>query len=83
MTERDFIQLSNNKSSTYFMIRGMAMGYEGIAATQPFYVADKTLVIFFDLYDLLPYAYGIPYFPISVYSMMDLLNEDGPLGSML
>ncbi|WP_090396453.1 DUF3298 and DUF4163 domain-containing protein [Natribacillus halophilus] len=57
--------------------------YEGITTEQPFYVADKTLVIYFDLYELMPYVYGIPYFPISVYAIMDLINEDGPLGWIL
>ncbi|MBB6448737.1 hypothetical protein HNR44_000686 [Geomicrobium halophilum] len=57
--------------------------YEGVTPDQPFYVADKTLVIYFDLYELLPYVYGIPYFPISIYSIVDLINEDGPLGWML
>ncbi|MDQ0271404.1 DUF3298 and DUF4163 domain-containing protein [Cytobacillus purgationiresistens] len=57
--------------------------YPGISATQPFYVADKTLVIYFDVYELLPYVYGTIYFPISIYSLQDTIKEDGPLGKLM
>ncbi|QKY68398.1 DUF3298 and DUF4163 domain-containing protein [Lentibacillus sp. CBA3610] len=49
---------------------------------QDFYIADKTLVIYFQLYDITPYVFGFPMFPISVYAIMDIINEDGPLGRM-
>ena len=48
-----------------------------------FYIADKSLIIYYQLYDLAPYAYGITYFPISVYDIQDLIDENGPLGKML
>lgn len=57
--------------------------YPGIAEDQDFYIADKTLVIYFQLYDLVPYAWGFPYFPISVYAIQDIIDEDGPLGAMM
>jgi len=56
--------------------------FETIQADQDFYLADKTLVIFFQLYQLAPYAFGFPFFPISVYDIQDILNEDGPLGRL-
>lgn len=57
--------------------------FHSIAPDQPFYVADRSLVIYFGLYDLAPYAYGFQYFPIPVYAIQDIINEDGPLGPML
>lgn len=57
--------------------------YKGISPSQDFYLADKALVLYFQLYDLVPYAYGFPYFPISVFEIQDILNEDKPLGKML
>ncbi|SFX00704.1 protein of unknown function [Thermoactinomyces sp. DSM 45891] len=57
--------------------------FKSIKPDQDFYIADKSLVIMFPLYELLPYVYGIPYFPISVYSLRDIVNEEGPLGRMM
>jgi len=54
-----------------------------ISTDQPFYISDKVLVLYFALYELTPYAYGFPYFPISVYDIQDIINEQSPLGKML
>lgn len=53
-----------------------------INANQEFYLADRSLVIYFQLYDLAPYAFGFPFFPISVYEIQDIIREDGPLGRL-
>jgi hypothetical protein len=50
---------------------------------QDFYIGDKALVLYYQLYELTPYAYGFPFFPISVYEIQDIIDEKGPLGSML
>ncbi|MFS0861150.1 DUF3298 domain-containing protein [Fredinandcohnia sp. 179-A 10B2 NHS] len=57
-------------------------GFTEIKPNQDFYVADRTLVIYFQLYDLTPYVYGFPFFPISVYDLQDIIREDGPLGRL-
>ncbi|MBD2847762.1 DUF3298 and DUF4163 domain-containing protein [Paenibacillus sp. IB182496] len=54
-----------------------------IRADQDFYIADRALVIYFQLYELTPYVYGFPYFPISSYSVQEIVNEEGPLGPMI
>ena len=54
-----------------------------IRPNQYFYIADKTLVIYFQLYELTPYVFGFPMFPISVYDIQDIIDEDGPLGRMM
>lgn len=48
-----------------------------------FYIADACLIIFFPLYEITPYYYGFPKFPISVYTITDIIDEDGPLGVMM
>lgn len=50
---------------------------------QAFYIADQTLVLYYQLYEITPYYYGIPTFPIPAYQLENLLDEDGPLGRML
>lgn len=57
--------------------------FTGVTPNQDFYIADKALVLYFPLYALVPYAYGFPYFPISVYEIEDIIDENGPLGKML
>lgn len=57
--------------------------FQTIAPDQSFYVADRSLVVYFGLYELAAYVYGFLYFPISVYALQDIINEEGPLGPML
>lgn len=47
-----------------------------------FYIADRTLVLYWPLYAITPYVYGFPYFPIPVFDLSDIVREDGPLGVM-
>lgn len=54
-----------------------------VAADQPFYIADKSLVLYYPLYAITPYYYGLPQFPISVYALESIVDEDGPLGRMI
>ena len=56
--------------------------FKEINPNQDFYIADRCLVIFFQLYEITPYYIGIPYFPISIYELADIINEDGPLERM-
>ena len=56
--------------------------FKEINPDQDFYIADRCLVIFFQLYEITPYYIGIPYFPISIYELADIINEDGLLERM-
>lgn len=56
--------------------------FNAISPDQSFYIADRALVIYFALYELTPYAFGFPYFPISVYEISDIINPNGPLAPM-
>ncbi|WP_018394307.1 DUF3298 and DUF4163 domain-containing protein [Bacillus sp. 37MA] len=53
-----------------------------IQPNQDFYIADKALVIYFQLYEITPYVFGFPMFPISVFDLQDIIDENGPLGRM-
>jgi len=53
-----------------------------IKPNQDFYIADKSLVIYFQLYEITPYYVGLPMFPISVFELENIIKEDGPLGIM-
>lgn len=57
-------------------------GFTTIKPNQDFYIADKALVIYFQLYEITPYVFGFPMFPISVYDIQDIIDENGPLGRM-
>lgn len=50
-----------------------------IRPDQDYYLADKALIIYFELYEITPYYYGFPMFPISIYDLQDIWNENGPL----
>jgi len=55
----------------------------GIKPNQDFYLADKALVLYFQLYELTSYAFGFPSFPISVYEIEDIIDQQSPLGKMI
>lgn len=57
--------------------------FKAIRPDQTFYIADRSLIIYFNLYELAPYVYGFLYFPIPVYDLQDIANDQGPLGPML
>ena len=56
--------------------------FTAIRPNQDFYVADQMIVIYFQLYELTPYAFGFPMFPIPLYELADIMDEDGPLGRL-
>jgi len=54
-------------------------GFKGISDDQDYYVADHTLVIYYQLYELAPYAAGFPYFPIPLYQLSNVIPDNSPL----
>ncbi|WP_274308175.1 RsiV family protein [Solibacillus daqui] len=56
--------------------------FTGIRPDQDFYIADKSLVIYFQLYEITPYVVGLPMFPISVFDLVDIIDEQSPLSRM-
>lgn len=56
--------------------------FKSIRPDQDFYIADRSLVIYFQQYEIAPYVYGLLYFPISIYDLESIVNENGPLQPM-
>lgn len=56
--------------------------FASIRPDQDFYVADKALVVYFQLYEITPYYFGFPMFPISVYSLQSLIPDGSPIAPM-
>lgn len=57
--------------------------FKGIRSDQDFYIADTSLVIYFQLYEITPYVWGFPYFPIPILDLADIIQPDGPLDRMM
>jgi len=57
--------------------------FKGIRSDQDFYIADTSLVIYFQLYEITPYYWGFPYFPIPILDLADIIKPDGPLDRMM
>lgn len=57
--------------------------YPGIQPDQDYYVADKSLVIYFQLYEVAPYYVGFPYAVIPIYDIKDLIVENGLLSKLI
>lgn len=55
---------------------------KGIRDNQDFYIADKSIIVYFQLYEITPYVFGFPMFPISVYELVDIIDENGILGRL-
>ncbi|WOV83290.1 DUF3298 and DUF4163 domain-containing protein [Sporosarcina jeotgali] len=50
-----------------------------IRRDQDFYLADTSLVIYFQLYEITPYVWGFPYFPIALKDIENLVPAESPL----
>ncbi|TQR19351.1 DUF3298 and DUF4163 domain-containing protein [Psychrobacillus vulpis] len=57
--------------------------FSGIRPDQDFYIADHSLVIYFQVYEITPYVYGFPYFPIAIKDIENIVRPDGPLDKLL
>lgn len=57
--------------------------FTSIRPDQDYYVADKAIVVYFQLYEITPYVFGFPMFPISVYSLQDIIPENSPIQPMI
>ena len=57
----------------------LIVGFTAIKPDQDFYIQNRTLMIYFQLYELAPYVYGFVTFPIPTREIEDIIREDGPL----
>lgn len=51
--------------------------YKGIKANQPFFISEEGLNLYFEPYDIAPYAAGFPTFTIPFEEINSILNKDG------
>ncbi|MFZ5986513.1 MAG: DUF3298 domain-containing protein [Bacillota bacterium] len=84
-SESDYVKVLSDIIKTQIKQRDIPIlgEFEGIRPDQDYYIADKALVVYFQLYEITPYAYGFPYFPISVYDIQNIVREGSPLDMML
>jgi hypothetical protein len=54
-----------------------------IKPDQDYYIADKCLVVYFQIYEYTAYVEGFQFFPISVYEIASIIEEESPLGRMI
>jgi hypothetical protein len=52
--------------------------FTSIQPDQPYYLADKCIVLYFPPYEITPYYMGFQYFPINLYLIEELLDENAP-----
>lgn len=57
--------------------------FKGIRPNQDYYIADKSLVIYFQQYEISPYYAGLPYFVIPIYDISEMIVPGGILDRML
>lgn len=54
-----------------------------VAADQGFYLTEEALVIYYQLYEIAPYAYGFPRFEIPLASLRELVAPGSPIDRLL
>ncbi|MEB3102681.1 RsiV family protein [Ferviditalea candida] len=57
-------------------------GFQTIQPDQDFYLAYKSLVLYFQLYQITPYYVGLPMFPISIYDLQSITEDTSPLAAL-
>ncbi|MBB4824333.1 hypothetical protein HNO89_001555 [Sporosarcina luteola] len=57
--------------------------FKTIRPDQDYYLADTSIVIYFQLYEISPYAWGFPYFPIPIKDLEKVIAPDGPLAKLI
>ncbi|KQL32442.1 DUF3298 and DUF4163 domain-containing protein [Psychrobacillus sp. FJAT-21963] len=57
--------------------------FKEIRMDQDFYLADHSIVIYFQVYEITPYVYGFPYFPIAIKDIEEIILAGGPLDKLL
>lgn len=66
-------QIETNPEYSYVF----ADSYKGIEANQPFYVTADALYVYFNPYEISPYAAGFPTFKIPFHQLNEIIDFDG------
>lgn len=78
----DYVKVLSDIIAKQIKEHGDEMGvwpdsYRGIAADQPFFITEKALNLYFEPYEIAPYAAGFPTFTIPFTEIMDIIRTDG------
>ncbi len=81
----DYIMVLNKLISQQFKEQGIPMikEFDGITIQQEFYLTPTDLVIYFQAYEYTPGYVGIPEFKIPYRTIINYINEEGPIGRIL
>ncbi|AFH59966.1 DUF3298 domain-containing protein [Paenibacillus caseinilyticus] len=61
----------------------MIAEFKTITPDQPYYLTDKAIGIYFQLYEYTPYVYGFPTFEIPFAEVKDIIDPQGPIGRLM
>lgn len=56
--------------------------FKGVGPNQDYYLTPEGLVVYYQLYEYTPYAYGFPTFPIPYSEISDIVDPQGPIGRL-
>lgn len=56
--------------------------FKGVVPDQDYYLTPRELVVYFQLDEYTPYAYGFPTFLIPYTEITDIANPEGPIGKL-
>lgn len=57
--------------------------FDGISENQDYYLAENSVVVYFQLYEYTPYAYGIPEFFIPFRVLKEVIGQNSPLRRLI
>lgn len=61
----------------------LLVSFDEVSPDQDFYLTAESLVLYYQLYELVPYAWGFPEFEIPLDSLREIAREDGPIAALL
>ncbi|MDD4297550.1 MAG: DUF3298 domain-containing protein [Ruminiclostridium sp.] len=84
MQDEQYKKIINTEILRQIKVREIPLldSFNGISPEQDYYVSDQVLVIYFQLYELSPYAAGFPYFPIPIFMLSSVIPENSILSRM-
>jgi hypothetical protein len=82
--DSNYVSIISNNIKKQIFAREIPLldGFEKIKDNQDYYIADKAIVIYFQLYEITPYYIGFPMFPISVFELQNIAVPTGPIDVM-
>lgn len=83
--DTDYILTLSKMISQQFKERDIPMlkEFKGITVNQEFYLTARDLVIYFPAYEYTPGYVGVPEFKIPYRTIINYINEEGPIGRLV